>query len=250
MQFSGPLSQLFVAAALLTRLPLPRLPETAFSDQARTIWAWPLVGALVAALAGLSGLAALAIGLPPGIAAGLVLAVEIALTGAMHEDGLADTADGLWGGMTRERRLDIMRDSRIGTFGVLALALVLGLRWQAVALLLPIGIGPLIAAGALSRALMPVLMASLPPARNDGMARGVGRPAPPAVAMTLALGAILAFAAFGWTVLAGGIVAAAVAAGLGRLALHRIGGHTGDILGAAQQLATVLVLLGAMVLPD
>ena len=122
------------ATALLTRLPVPFTADRA----AAAAWAYPVTGLFVATLAAAVASLALAFGLPPALAAGLVLAIQVIVTGAMHEDGLADSADGLWGGWTRARRLEIMRDSRIGTYGVLALVLVTGLRWAALtAIILP-----------------------------------------------------------------------------------------------------------------
>ncbi|MGR3804240.1 adenosylcobinamide-GDP ribazoletransferase [Marinibacterium profundimaris] len=239
----APLLDLGVAFALLTRLPLPRLPDAAFAAQARAVWAFPLVGLCTGALAGGAGLLALAAGLPAGVAAGLVLAVQVIVTGAMHEDGLADAADGLWGGFTPERRLEIMRDSRIGSYGVLALILSLGLRWQAVAVLLPHGAWPVILAAVGSRAMMPALMRALPHARADGLSKGVGRPGGGAVllgaALALGLGLALGGAVALPVLVAGGVMAVLA----GALARARIGGQTGDILGATQQLAEIAMLL-------
>ena len=117
-QFSGDLR---LALGLLTRLPLPSTPDMARGAQAA--WAWPLAGLAPAALAALAMALGSALGVLPGVAAALGLAVSVMVTGAMHEDGLADTADGLWGGWTPERRLEIMKDSRIGAYGVIALIL-------------------------------------------------------------------------------------------------------------------------------
>ena len=105
-------------------------------------------------------------------------------TGAMHEDGLADTVDGLWGGWTRDRRLEIMKDSHIGTYGVLALIVSAGLRWSVLAGLLTLGAGPVVAIAVLSRASMPALMAALPNARGDGLAHKVGAPPPAVLALS------------------------------------------------------------------
>jgi adenosylcobinamide-GDP ribazoletransferase len=133
-------------------------------------WSWAVWRALATA--------ALWLGLPPGIAAGLALGAGILMTGALHEDGLADCADGFWGGHTAERRLEIMKDSRIGAYGVLALILVIGLKWLALAALIEHGalwaavLVPACSAGAA----MAWVMASLPFAREDGLARHVGRP--------------------------------------------------------------------------
>ncbi|MFT4960036.1 MAG: adenosylcobinamide-GDP ribazoletransferase, partial [Paracoccaceae bacterium] len=147
-----------VALVLLTRLPLPALPDHAFRRQAYASWAFPLVGALVAMIAGGIGWGAFRLGLPLAAAAGILLGVQIILTGAMHEDGLADSVDGLWGGFSRERRLEIMKDSAIGTYGVLALILSVGLRWVALTALIPLGIGAVLAAAILSRAVLPFIM--------------------------------------------------------------------------------------------
>ncbi len=235
-----------VAAALLTRLPLPRLPDRAFAHQAGAAWAFPLVGAVVALLAGGAGCIALSLGLTAPVAAGVVLAVQIAVTGAMHEDGLADTADGFWGGSTRARRLEIMRDSAIGSYGVLALILSVGLRWSALAALLPHGLAPVFAAATLSRAALPALMAGLPHARADGLSRRVGTTPPASAALAALLGLGLGWLALGPAVLIAALALTAAVAGLAVLARNRIGGQTGDVLGAAQQLAELTVLLIAL----
>lgn len=241
-------SDVAVAFVLLSRLPLPRLPDHAFSHQARAAWAFPLVGMVVALLAGGLGLAALALGLPAGVAAGLVLGAQIMLTGAMHEDGLADTADGLWGGYTPERRLEIMKDSAIGTYGVLALILSLGLRWAALTLLLPGGIGVLLAAAPLSRAPLAAVMTALPPARGSGLSAGIGAPGWGVSLIALGLGFGLAWVATGPEALIFLGLALFAAAALAALARAKIGGQTGDILGATQQIAEITVLLAALAL--
>ncbi len=102
-------------------------------------WAYPLVGVVVGGLGAVTGALALWLGLPAPLAAGLVLLAMIAVTGALHEDGLADTADGFWGGWDRARRLEIMKDSQIGSYGVIALILSLGLRWSALGVLIAHG---------------------------------------------------------------------------------------------------------------
>lgn len=236
------------AVALLTRLPLPRLPNSAFDRQADAVWAFSVVGLVVGGLAGLIGVFTLALGLPATIAAGLVLAVQIGLTGAMHEDGLADTADGLWGGWTPERRLEIMKDSVIGTYGVLALILSVGLRWMALAALLPSGIGPVVAAATLSRSLLPPLMAGLAYARDNGLSHSVGAPTRGPVAVSLILGLAVGWFAVGPVIVGAWLVAAVLVLALALLARSRIGGQTGDILGAAEQLGEIAVLLTLLAL--
>ncbi|MDK3073029.1 adenosylcobinamide-GDP ribazoletransferase [Sedimentitalea sp. JM2-8] len=232
-----------VALVLLTRLPLPTLPERAFDRQARAAWAFPLVGLVIGAVAGGVGLGFLALGLPAVVVAGLVLGAQAVLTGALHEDGLADTADGFWGGQTRDRRLDIMKDSAIGSYGVLALVLSLGLRWSALAFLLPSGVLPVLAAAVLSRACLPVLMAALPHARTGGLSHSVGRPAAGVAALSMILGLALGWAVLGLAIVTPALCAAASVAALGVLARRKIGGQTGDVLGAAQQLAECTILL-------
>ncbi|MCE8546779.1 adenosylcobinamide-GDP ribazoletransferase [Ruegeria pomeroyi] len=233
-----------LALVLLTRLPLPALPEPAFARQAAAVWAFPLAGLVVGGLAWVTGALALAAGLAPVAVAGLMLVVLVMTTGAMHEDGLADTADGLWGGFTPERRLEIMKDSHIGTYGVLALILSQGLRLAALAALVAGGaFGAVVAAAVWSRALMPVLMRVLPNARGAGLSQSVGRPAPQAVVIGLGLAMGLALLLAGWTVLIPALLAALAVTGLAVLARAKIGGQTGDILGAAQQLAEITCLL-------
>ena len=238
----GP-SDILVALALLTRLPLPRLPDRAFANQARVVWAFPLAGVVVGGLAALAGVIALHAGLPVGVAAGLVLLVQCAATGAMHEDGLADTFDGLWGGHTRDRRLTIMKDSTVGTYGCVALVLSFGLRWALLAALLGHHPGAVIAAACLSRAAVPVLMYALPNARDFGLSHGVGRPSGASCLTGLAIGLALALLVGGADTLTGALLGALVLAWLARQARIRIGGQTGDILGAAQQLFEIAVLL-------
>ncbi len=239
---------LAVAFALLTRLPLTRLPDSAFDDQARASWAFAPVGAFVGAVAGGVGWLAVWAGLPFGAAAGLVVLAQVMVSGAMHEDGLADTADGLWGTTSRWRRLEIMRDSRIGTYGVLALILSIMLRWVAIGVLLEGGpvaaMVALILAGALSRACLPIVMAALPHARTDGLSRQVGRPGPVGPGGAAAVTVVLAMAAGGiWALVPVGLAfaGAAFVAGVARV---KIGGQTGDILGACQQVAEIAALLG------
>lgn len=220
---------------------LTRLPFGGAGRGAAGAWAWPVAGAVVGGLAALAGWLALAAGLPAGWAAALVLAVQAVLTGGLHEDGLSDTFDGLNGGRDVARRLEIMRDSRIGSYGALALLLVTLARWSALVVLLPEQPLAVIAVAALSRGGMPVLMAWLPAARSDGLARLVGRPdrwqAGLAVLVAVALASLTAGRL--WLLLPA--LALALLA-LGLWARARIGGQTGDILGASQQLTEALAL--------
>ncbi len=236
------ITDFLTALCLLSRLPVKVNPQS--GDTARSAWAWPLVGAMLGGIAALIGAIALWSGLPATIAATTVLSGQIVLTGAMHEDGLADTADGLWGGWDRARRLEIMKDSRIGTYGVIALALSLLVRWAALLALMQAGwlYAPLIAAGAISRALMAAMMHALPGARNEGLSASVGHPSRQIAGIAAALGLALALLAVGsaavWAVVSAGCAMLVLAS----MAQRKIGGQTGDILGAAQQLAEITVL--------
>lgn len=233
-----------LALGLLTRLPVP-VGDAARG--ARAAWAWPLAGAVLGGGAALIGWAALMAGLPAPVAALLALGALVMLSGALHEDGLADTADGIWGGRTRERRLEIMRDSRTGSYGVIALALTLGLRAVALSCLFEAGPGvaaaALVASAMLSRAAMAGAMAVLPHARETGLAQAQGRPP----VATVLLGAGLAVVGSVFLCGASGLLAAGAAAlavlAVARLARVKIGGQSGDVLGAAQQMAEIAALL-------
>jgi adenosylcobinamide-GDP ribazoletransferase len=238
-------SDLAAALGLLTRLPVRVQTARAMARGARAAWAFPLVGVLVGALQALALGALGALGVPVVVTAGLVLALAVVITGAMHEDGLADTADGLWGGWDKARRLAIMKDSHIGTYGVLALGVVFGLRWMALAAVLTgWGLGAaalaLIVTGALSRAGMVAVMAALPNARGTGLAQSVGRPSRATAAMAIAIAALSALAT-GHVMLVG--VAALAALGCALIARAKIGGQTGDILGATQQFSEMALLI-------
>lgn len=225
---------LLSAFALLTRLPLPNHRGTG----AGSAWAWPLVGAVLGACGAALASGALWLGVTPGVTAVLVLALGAMLTGGLHEDGLSDTADGLFGGWTRDRRLEIMKDSRVGSYGVLALVLVTLARWSALTALLVYGghWAALVATGAISRAPMALVMALLPNARGSGLSHATGRPAPGVAVVALGLAAGLALAVLGWSALGPLVVAAGIMVVLSVVALRKIGGQTGDILGALQQL--------------
>jgi adenosylcobinamide-GDP ribazoletransferase len=243
------LRHIWLAAVLLTRIPLPHLPASAFAKGAQAVWAYPLIGALLGGTAAIAAALMAAVGVPAAVAAGAVLALTIILTGAMHEDGLADTADGFWGGHDPVGRLAIMRDSHVGTFGVLALILCTGLRWVTTAALLVQDPLFLIAVAALSRACMPFVMQRLPHARSDGLSHSVGRPTATAALAALLLGCACAALSIGpLHALAVTALVILVTAGLTLLARRKIGGQTGDVLGAVQVLSETcaLVLLVAI----
>ncbi|MGC1888692.1 MAG: adenosylcobinamide-GDP ribazoletransferase, partial [Stellaceae bacterium] len=187
-------------------------------------------------------------GLASWPAALLSVLAGVALTGALHEDGLADTADGFCGGRDREEKLAILRDSRQGTYGVLALVLSVLLRAAALA-----GIGDvihgglaLIAAHAASRAALPGAMMGLTPARPDGLGAAAGTPRAGGAIAAALIGTAIALAALGP---ARGAIAlcltGAVVFAMAELARRQIGGYTGDVLGAFQQVGEIIILLAA-----
>ena len=158
--------ELAASFALLTRLPVGRFVPP---DETQAVWAYPIVGATVGLIGGVAYWLLFSLSCPPVLAALLAVATAVLVTGALHEDGLADMADGFGGG-TPEKRLAIMRDARVGSYGVLALILSVGLRVGAITLMAKpaLVVAALIAAGAASRATAVALMVALPHARSDG----------------------------------------------------------------------------------
>jgi adenosylcobinamide-GDP ribazoletransferase len=243
-----PLLDIALATALLTRLPVPVPPDYAAARGAGAAWAYPLAGVPVAVAAGMLAFAGIHLGLPAATTAGLVIVVQVVLTGAMHEDGLADTADGLWGGWSRERRLEIMKDSRIGSYGVMALILSVGLRWSALSALGSAMLPTLFAVALISRATMIWTMAALQHARADGLSKSIGRPGARSALVAAAMALALSMLAIGGTAFALLASAALAALGVGAIARVKIGGQTGDILGATQQVAEIAALATAAAL--
>ncbi len=234
------LGDIAVALVLLTRVPVPLVVA---ERGARAAWAWPIAGLCVGGLSAGAAWLAIWLSLPPAVAAGAALAVATIVTGGLHEDGLADVADGFWGGFDPARRLEIMRDSRIGSYGVIALVLSLGLRWAALTTLLAAEVfWPVVAAAAMSRAPMAVVMWAMPFARSDGLGRHVGRPGAATAAAAVLCGVGLGVWLVGAPGLAVGCVLAVVAAGSALVARAKIKGQTGDVLGAVQQVSEIAAL--------
>jgi adenosylcobinamide-GDP ribazoletransferase len=212
----------------------------------------PLAGAITGfgpllVLAGASVL-----GLPPLVAAPLAVASLVVLTGALHEDGLADCADGFGGGRTRERKLEIMRDSRIGTFGACAVGLSLYLRIACLTVIaardMPLAAGVLVAGAALSRTLCLLPLVILPPAREAGAGAAAARLSRTRYAAALGIALVISIlplfaGASPWHFVSACAVATIAALLVTLLARHEIGGQTGDVAGAAQQAAELAVLL-------
>jgi adenosylcobinamide-GDP ribazoletransferase len=239
------------AVGFLTRLPVRPRAVDPDGGLARAGGYFPLVGLFVAG-AGIGAWAMLEPLLGPLVAALVSVLATVVLTGALHEDGLADVADGFWGGSAPGRRLEIMRDSRIGTFGVLAITGDVLLR---VTLLAQLDLGgvarALVAGHVIGRAAPLVLAAWLPPARADGLGTRLGTPPTSGVVLatvTVGVAAVTATGLWGAVPLvSGGIAVAAV----GWSAKRRIGGYTGDVFGAgvlivnAAAAAAVIALIRA-----
>jgi adenosylcobinamide-GDP ribazoletransferase len=243
----GPFDDFAVATAALTRLPVG-VAVPADGAIAAAAWAFPLVGAGIGALAAIAFLMVELVGLGAAPAALLAILVGVVATGAFHEDGLADTADGFVGGHDPEQKLAIMRDSRHGTAGVLALLFSIGLRAAALGTIgEPIHAGlALLAAHAFSRALLPTAMRMLAPARPDGLGAMAGRPSLTGAIIAATVGIVVAIVSLGPANGSAAIVLAGAAVALAALLARRqIGGYTGDVLGAFQQTGEIVMLLVA-----
>ena len=237
------------AVAFLTRLPMPHPDGAMPPNFVRAHRMFPVVGAMIGAAVGLLCLGLRYAGVPDLAAAALALGGSAILTGALHEDGLADVADGFGGGRNLEAKLEIMRDSRLGTYGAVGLLVSFAAKLSALAAIPDSHVVPaLIAAHALARGILPAMSMNLPYARKDGLARNAGQPDAAISAMAGGLALVIALLSLSWT----NAVFAALAAGLGGfcmawLAMRQIGGQTGDVLGGAEQVSetAILVLLAA-----
>ncbi|HEX7908949.1 MAG TPA: adenosylcobinamide-GDP ribazoletransferase [Paraburkholderia sp.] len=249
----NPLAELryfFTALGYFTRVPVPRWVgyEPHYLNAAARYF--PLVGVLIGGLSALVYLAALRV-FPAGVAVLLSMAASLLVTGAFHEDGLADCVDAFGGAYTREDVLRIMHDSRIGAFGAIALVMALGLKWQTLAALPPMrAAGLMIAAHAASRTCAISYLATLDYVRAEGKAKPV--------AQRLGGAALICAALFGlpWLLwpnwldapdwrFAGSVLAVLVVLRfvMGRYFVRRIGGYTGDCLGFAQQIFELSIYL-------
>ena len=250
-----PLADLLIALRHFSRLPVPstrRETDLGQAGLAKAIAMVPAAALLIGLAPAFVLLAARGLGLPPLLAAPLAIVTLVLVTGALHEDGLADCADGFGGGRTRQRKLDIMRDSRIGAFGACALALSLYLRAIALGIVasrdMQLGAVVLLAAAILSRMACLLPLIALPPARPDGAGASLGLPEPRSIGIALALSLALSCALLATstspTRIALAVAVSAIAAlALCALAWRQIGGQTGDVAGATQQIVEIAVYL-------
>ncbi len=240
-------NELRYAFLFLTRIPVGRIRGIEAMRLADAAWAFPVAGLVVGGLAGGVLYMAASTHLHPLACAFIALAVQALVTGALHEDGLADVADGM-GAHGKKRALEIMRDSRTGAFGVLALIFIVGIKAAALASIPGPGLawGAMIAAAAFSRAVLPLAMLSLPAARVDGRSADAGQPQPRGVLIALGVAtAALMLGLQGWVPLLSVLVSLPAGVWLLYWAHRKLGGQTGDVLGALQQLTETAVLLSA-----
>lgn len=239
-----------------SRLPLGRVPGEvdphALPDFTHVPRMLPFAGAVIGCVGAAALLLAARLGLPPFVSAACAVAALVAATGAFHEDGLADTADGFGGGVTPARKLEIMTDSRIGTYGAAALVLALMLRVALLAALVEaagaaVTAIAVVAVAAVSRVagLVPVWL--LPHAKPDGKSAAVGRPTVETMILAtigaLAIGLVLLTPGQGFPRAALALACAGAAVlPLVELSRRMIGGQTGDVAGAAQQVAEIAML--------
>lgn len=246
------------ALAFLSRIMVPQSWFAGYSGSlADTVRGFPLAGMIIALPASLVLFAGDLLDLPEVVSALLTIAALIVTTGGLHEDGLADVADGFYGGNSAERRLEIMKDSSIGAYGTLALIMSILLRTALLAALLDeldlfqvilVTIGT----EALNRGVLVKFWQSLPSVRAGGVADSAGVPDANAASFALILASVAGAIAYG---AAGGPLAVIVAAcltalvffGFSALCRGKIGGQTGDTLGAMQQLTTIALQLGLVI---
>ena len=237
------------AFGLLTRLPLHLNTAKVTARGASSAWAFPIVGIFIGLVAAAAAAVVHWLGLPSAVAAIFAILIPVMLTGAMHEDGLADTADGFWGGWDKARRLEIMKDSHIGTYGTLAIGLSLLLRGVLITALVSDAeyMQGLILAAMMSRASMVGLLTFLPNARDGGLSRSYGRPS-----NAVSLIAVIICICTALVIIPSHAVSITFVALLstilcGLYAKSKVGGQTGDVLGATQQVTEIAVLFTILV---
>lgn len=239
---------LLIALQFLTRLPvrLPWLPSP--EENGRSLLWYPAVGLILGLL--LTALHGLLGNLPSGLQAALLLCAWVWLSGGLHLDGLADTADAWVGGYgDRERTLTIMKDPTCGPMGVITLVLVLLVKWAALAALLQAGHGyALLLTPWLARWSLPLVLLSMPYVRPGGLGQVLAEHAPRQTLPVLLLVHTLAMLLWGWPALLGLLLTAAVLLFVRRQLLRRLGGTTGDTAGAIVELTEAVVLVGIAVL--
>jgi adenosylcobinamide-GDP ribazoletransferase len=248
------LGDFLIALSLLSRIPVNIDHHESGDRASKATWAYPLVGALIGAISASIANIAIFVGLPFSIGAILSLITMAALTGGMHEDGLSDSADGLWGGKDKGQILQIMKDSRIGSFGAIALVLIIVGRYASIKDLIQIEslFWPLIAAASISRVPMVAAMVFMQNARADGLSASVGKPSQISLIVAAVIGTITCLISAGILGLLVVLCACLGALPILYASYKKINGQTGDILGASQQTAELMALaclVGILIIP-
>ncbi|WP_298257180.1 adenosylcobinamide-GDP ribazoletransferase [Bradyrhizobium sp.] len=242
-------SDIRIAVSLSTILPVGPAKPLDHGEIAQASWALPLAGLAVGLIGAIVYAIARTMGLPSDPAAVLALSATVLITGAIHEDGLADTADGLGGGNSRDSRLEIMRDSRIGSYGACALGLSILARWSGLTNIAEPGsvASALMVAHVAARAQLPVFMWLVPPARSDGLSAGAGQAPAQSAMIAAGLGFLCLVIGLGLgKAIMGLLLLSLVGIGWAWLATRQVGGQTGDILGALEQIGEIAILLMAV----
>jgi len=236
------------ALMFLTRIPVPAWVGRCATRRNQSARYFPLAGLVVGAISALTYVAAATL-VPHGVAVALALVAAVLATGALHEDGFADTCDGLGGGQSREQALRIMQDSRLGAYGAIGVALLLILRFVALASFAPVLVAPVLLAGHAASRFYPVLLIGLLPyARIEGgksksFAGSVGT-LDAAIALALGLAPLVAlFSPRDWLAF---VPPLAACGWLGHRFKVRLGGYTGDCLGATQQVCEIVFYLSLL----
>ncbi|MEH6402139.1 MAG: adenosylcobinamide-GDP ribazoletransferase [Sneathiella sp.] len=242
----GWVRDLLVALVFLTRLPVRLNFHFSMASLKSASRCFPLVGLVVGGVAGGVFLGASLMGLSPLLSAFLSLAAQILLTGALHEDALGDVADGFGGGATRSKKMEIMRDSRVGTYAVVALILLVGIKASALSSFNnPYAVFSVILCAAVtSRGMMVLGMYFLPSARTDGLGASAGKPSLMSCVWAFLFSAVITVSLLNPFI--GSIALLAAIAGaliISLIAYRQIGGQTGDVLGSVQQISEIFILI-------
>lgn len=235
---------------LLTRIPLRTIGTPAPNAMASAVWVMPLVGGMVGACGGAIYWLAYGFNLPSLLAALLALLTTVVITGALHEDGVSDFFDGLGGRQSKQRKLEIMRDSRIGTYGAAALFFSLSIRAVGISSLHDPAVVwiVLLTTGVLSRMAIPIVLATTQPARTDGLGASVASPNPWVIGVAFSISVAVAVVVMEWNGLVLLCAATVVAVLIGQISRKQFGGYTGDVLGAAVQLSEIAALITALLI--
>jgi adenosylcobinamide-GDP ribazoletransferase len=248
--------EILLAWTLLTRIPAPGFRLQTQANLGSAFWAYPLIGAAVGAIGAAVYVISIELGLGMLSPFAMALAAMTLATGAFHEDGLGDFMDGIGGGQTRERKLEIMRDSRLGTYGVMALVTFFLLSTTLLFELENTGWQPafggfaavFVCVAAFQRAALGVPLVLLKPVRSDGLAADAPQPRYRIVALGILIATLLSVLLLGPGATAVVFAASMLSAlGVTWLAWRQLGGRTGDALGAAASLAGVVSVAALVV---